>query len=916
MRASEQQAQSRSPPFTSRVALATGTLLIAIASHSVRETARDALFLGGLPAASLPYAYLIIACGAILVGVANRFLLDRVSHRLLLVGTLVSATGVDLLFWQISARPSAETLFALYAWTGLLATAITMQLWLHLAEVFDVEESKRAFPLIAAGGLVGAALGSALSGALLFFVDTHDLLLASGGLLLVASCVASALPARDGAAADGEEELRRSAGLAATLCSSYPLRITLLAVSVAVLATGIDFVFKHTVAASVPSEMLGRVFAWIHTAINSAALLFELVVASWALRRLGVTRTLMILPCALLVAVQCFVAMPALFTAMAQKFVDGTLRPSLHQAGTEVLFQPLSPQTRNTVKTLVESLGKRGGQALASLGILVASGLQVDLRWIALGLMPVAGASLVASLGLRRDYIERFRERLSGLAEEARVRLPRLDLHSLEALVANLSSPDDSQVLAAIDLLERYRRTSLVPPLLLYHPSVPVVLRALELFRNGSHPFLEGILHRLLEHSDEDVRSASLDALVATGSADVPLERMLRGDPSAKVRSTAVVALASRRADDGDLITFVRGLLANGTPEERVAVARSLPRLPGALAAPLARETLAGAAAPVAKALAFALAQESSLPASSLSASSLSADWDPVLIDLIARRDTRAAARVALVGRGAAGLRALETALDDPETDPVIRRHLPRSIHRFGSARAAEILMRNLEGAPLGVHFKILRGLGRMRTDDPDLEVDEALVEREAGLAMDRAVEMLGLRVACFLWAGAHPGPDAGRSLLGRMLADEEARSLERSFRALHVLDPKAEFDAIFETLHAGNAERAEGLELVRHLVPEDLRDGLLALTSRDAAAAKLERACRQRALAPVSDLVPLLPSEPAEDSSWITPELLQVLERCVDRLRDDPDPVLREVARCAFGRERSASPVARAEAR
>lgn len=180
----------------SRVALATATLLVSIASHAVRETARDAMFLRGLPANDLPWAYLAIAIGAVAVGMLNRVLLERFSHRRLLLGTFGVAFVVDLALWSFAVDPSAGMLFALYVWTGLLGTAVTMQLWLHLADVFDVAESKRAFPLVAAGGLGGAIAGSVLAGVLLFAIETRSLLLASASLLLVAGFVASALPPR------------------------------------------------------------------------------------------------------------------------------------------------------------------------------------------------------------------------------------------------------------------------------------------------------------------------------------------------------------------------------------------------------------------------------------------------------------------------------------------------------------------------------------------------------------------------------------------------------------------------------------------------------------------------------------------------------------------------------------------------
>jgi ATP:ADP antiporter, AAA family len=165
-----------------RVPLATATLFLLIAGHAVRETARDALFLTDLPATRLPWAYLAIAFGALMLGVANRHLLARFSHRRLLLYTLCFAALVDTAFWGFGEAGSHLDLFALYAWTGLVGTAVSLQLWLHLADSFTVTEAKRTFPWITAGGLAGAVVGSLLARALLEVLDTRSLLLATAAL--------------------------------------------------------------------------------------------------------------------------------------------------------------------------------------------------------------------------------------------------------------------------------------------------------------------------------------------------------------------------------------------------------------------------------------------------------------------------------------------------------------------------------------------------------------------------------------------------------------------------------------------------------------------------------------------------------------------------------------------------------------
>ena len=105
----------------------------------------------------------------------------------------------------------------------------------------------------------------------------------------------------------------------------------------------------------------------------------------------------------------------------------------------------------------------------------------------------------------------------------------------------------------------------------------------------------------------------------------------------------------------------------------------------------------------------------------------------------------------------------LARVLADEDPPPAIRHHVPRSISAFGSARAAEILSARLPHERDGrVLYKILRGLGRLRADDPSMPVDRdtlmAVAERHlerieraaecierAGKGIERAAERIEL---------------------------------------------------------------------------------------------------------------------------------------------------------------------------
>jgi AAA family ATP:ADP antiporter len=498
------------------------------------------------------------------------------------------------------------------------------------------------------------------------------------------------------------------------------------------------------------------------------------------------------------------------------------LRHSLHRAGTEILYLPLSSPVRDSFKTLVEALGQRGGQAFASIGILGAVTLHAGIVPIAVALSLLSALALLTLVGLGGEYVERFRDRLRTLVGDTRTDVPELDLNSLETLVSTLSSPSDAEVLAALDLLESYGRGRLVPPLILHHASEAVVLRALELFRATDHPHLAALRQRLLEHEAVEVRAAVLRTWPGAGPDVEVLLRVLREDPSPAVRSTALACWASRPDSDPRVVERTLGELVSGDRiEGRLALASALPKLPAELASRFARELARDPSPAVAEALADSLGATPELR------------FVPVLVELLARREAREAARDAIVALGEEGLATLARLLEAPETADAVRRHLPRTISRLPGAGAARILTDALGRSEPRVRYKILRGLGRMRARNPGLEVDAAPLLAEAGASLERAVAMLRLQIAYALRSELKRAGTSRAELLAPLLEEKEQRALERVFRVLHILEPQRDYAVIFDALRRGDAAyRAICHELLEHVVAVPIRDGMLALTS------------------------------------------------------------------------------------
>lgn len=808
-----------------------------MAGHAVLEAARDALFLATLPPSLLPWAYLAMAVLALLVARVNRAALEHFSRARTLAITLLGGSVITLAFWFLSSlRGSASALVGFYVWTGLLATVVVVQFWLQLSEVLDIGQAKRVFAWIGAGGLLGAALGSACASLVLMATDARALVVVAAGFYAVSSLLPFAFW-RGKSRALRPSRFRSSdpsapSELRLLLSTPYLQRLMVILLTSTVIVTGVDFVFKASVHAAVPANELGPFFARYYAVINALALLVQVIVAPRLLRTSGLNRALLVMPVLLLAAAGGFVFSGSLVAVIGLRAVDGVLRHSLNRTATEILYVPLSSRIREQFKSFSEAVGQRGGQALASLLILAAIALGVEMKGLGWALLVLSAVWAVCILGLQSHYLDLFRTFLRDGTLDSRADVPELDLRTLETLMAALSSEHDGEVVAALDMFAAYDRVNLIPALIVFHPSPAVVLRAFELFTDAERADLRPLAARLLNHADHDVRAAAVRAYVARS----PDEEVLRArlvDSSPAVRISALVGMVSAGFVTAEQASAkLREIVHDGSAEARQALALSLRFLPAGLAAELAPE----------------LVRFRDPALSGLVARSLAATPDPrhvpLLIELLAVRPARAEARAGLVKLGHVALDALEAAMRDAGLPRAIRRHLPRTISRFSGPRPAALLAGFLQTeADEAVAFKILRGLGRMRENEPNLALDVEPLLNHTRATLERAILLLYFRRVLALAEERDPG-DPVRELLSALLNDLQTTALERVFRLLHIVKPTEEFAIIYAGLASEDRKtRATGRELLDNIVPEPLRAGLLPLVDELPEVTQLELA-------------------------------------------------------------------------
>jgi AAA family ATP:ADP antiporter len=762
------------------LAQAFGALFLIIAAHTTLETARDAIFLTKLPPAELNVVYVAIAGLTLATTTAIVNLARRFGRRNALVCNLVVAAFVTTLLYFVATSPQGAR--ALYLFSGLVGAMLAPQFWLLASHVFTVAQGRRLFGPIAAGGIVGGTAGAALSALALRAFPVQALLPLAAALFLVTALFLTTFEVDQPSTSPAPPAPTKRP---TTLVRENPflLRIAgMVAISTAAVLI-VDYLFKATAVRHVPPARLGDFFARYYAGMNGLSLVVQVLLAGRVIRRFGVIASAGIMPMFLLGGGAATVLGGGLLLlVLGLKTVDGGLRYSVHRVATELLYLPLPEEARDHGKGLVDGVLGRVVQAVTAIFLYVLAMRSLATpRLLALGVTLLAAGWLAMAASLRRPYLDLFRRALAAGHIGPHVEIQELDLPSAEALVETMASPDPAAVVAAIDVLVQHRRVKLVPALVLYHDAPQVLVHALEVLGESPRTDWVPLAMKLLSHPREPVRIAAVRALAKKGHFEA-LEQAA-ADLSSRVQAYANFHLALRDAE---------------TPLTEHPLIDVILHMPGDIGRAYRRGLLAAASdAPDERSvdLLLALARKPDLEADEDATTQLARAFGvvkserflPVMVTHLATREGREGIRDALVAMGDPALDALDRALRGEETPRRVRLHIPQSISRFGSQRAADILSDAVVNQKDGlVRYKALRALGQLVTSG-GVRIDRVRMEEAAKRNLEEHLRLLSFRAAL---AGGRMEDEAGRLLAG-LLDDKLRQSMERVFRLLNVAHPR-----------------------------------------------------------------------------------------------------------------------------
>jgi AAA family ATP:ADP antiporter len=320
-----------------------------------------------------------------------------------------------------------------YVWYSVFNLFVTMLFWALMADRFALEQSKRIFGVIAAGGTLGAISGSWLAATLAEPLGAPALLIISAGFLVLAVLSAWGVtrvqperaPQAAAAAAGNRTVIGGSPweGLRAALSSRYLLGISGYVLILAVVVTFIYFTRLQMVAALGDDvDMRTGVFARIDLATQTATLLLQLVVTGHLIRRLGVPLSLALAP---VVVALGFVGLAIAGSLLALVLMDAAFRATqraIMRPARETLFTVVPREEKYKAKAFIDTFVYRGGDVVGAQteGLLGKLGMGLA----ALTSVAVPLALLWAALGV---WLGRSQARIAARQETEQAVAPRGD---------------------------------------------------------------------------------------------------------------------------------------------------------------------------------------------------------------------------------------------------------------------------------------------------------------------------------------------------------------------------------------------------------------------------------------------------------------------------------------------------------
>jgi len=304
---------------------------------------------------------------------------------------------------------------AFYVWLSVFSLFHLSVFWTFMSGIYNKEQAKRLYAIIALGATAGAIVGPAVSLILAAKIGNLNLLLIGSLLLLAPIPLISVIEGLRGSElgnADVQADLSREKHLGANPFSGfttfagnpYLLAIGAFILFYVIMNTFIYFELR-TVLGDFDREVRTQIWASIDLAVNSLSALIALFVTGRLATRAGMPVTLALVPF-LMVGGWLIVAVnPAMAVLIGLQIARRAGNYAITRPGREMLFTIVDAETRFKAKPVIDIVVYRGGDvATAWLYTALTATLGIGLAGIAVVSALICAAWAAAGAYLGRKY--------------------------------------------------------------------------------------------------------------------------------------------------------------------------------------------------------------------------------------------------------------------------------------------------------------------------------------------------------------------------------------------------------------------------------------------------------------------------------------------------------------------------------
>ncbi len=816
-------------------------LLFVLFAYYILKPVSRALFLNQFDIDKLPFLYILIAAAGGVLAYFYTKLALRTSLATAVTWAMGLAVACLVAMWWLIGLNLNWMLYVFNVWVSLFSIVLVSQGWLVAANVFDAREAKRLYGLLGLGAVIGAAFGGTFTAYTVQIVGTHNLMLISAVMVILAygafrlTVYSKGVSLQAARAAEAEEAEFRFHDILSAIGRHRHLQVIIAIITLTyIVDVLVEFQFSWMAKRTYQGDELTAFFGSFYGIyLNLITFVLQFFLTAAVVNRMGVGGTLQIMPVAISLGSLATAFAPNVWSTGSVRLTEAATRYTFNRTGMELLYLPLPGDLKNRTKAFVDIFVDRMGRGLGGILLaLVTWRLDPSPRHIAWLVIGFCAAWMILSQRAKKEYVSTVRKRLANQRLDlSSARLNVGDPATIALLEETIARGAPRQVSYALSLLADAPGYPLEPQLrkLVSSPSTEVRSKVYDLARQRSSP-------DLLEQAQADVQAgasrdgatkAAVGYLLALSPDPARLAAGLLEHPDCEVVEGALEAAGAQNGPLSEVVSYewISRASQDSDPRRRRLAAIAL-GVTGDQGTEALHHLLEDPDPMVAAAASTAAGQLKNRA------------YVFALCRHLAHPRLRGAAIDALAAYGARIVGTLGDILGDESLPVAVRRHVPRVLSRIPEQRSVDTLLASIAHPELLVRGAVLKALNRLREEAPGLRYGEESVSTQI---LNEARYYFELMAALEPFRETRGRRRSAAALLASSIEERLKQTLERMFRLLGLRYPPKEMYAAYLAVNLRRAEQySAALEFLDNVLDRQLKRVLMPLL--DASGSAVER--------------------------------------------------------------------------